>query len=499
MRSRPNSPISDAALLAAIVQFSADAIITKDLNGVITSWNRAAERLFGYTGEEAVGKPVTILIPDDRIDEEPGILTRIRRGEIVEHYETVRITKNGKRLDISLTISPIHDETGAVIGASKIARDISDRKTAESELEKFASIIQSSSDAIISKDLNGIIQSWNQGAEAIFGYTADEAVGNSVTMLMPSDRVDEEPGILARIRRGELVKHYQTVRKHKDGSLIDISLNISPVRDSHGVIVGASKIARDITEHNRLAAAEREAEIMHRLVETQEAERRRIARDLHDQVGQHVTAMRLVLEDLASATRNDDEAGDKVAVLKQLASRIDRDISYLTWELRPTELEQVGLSEALKRFMQEWASHSGVAADFDFVGDETDERLPAVVETNLYRITQEALNNIAKHSGASHVWVLLHRQRGQVLWMIEDNGRGFDTGSPPPSADGHGNGLNGMLERVEQLGGKLLIDSSVGSGTTISVTAPLRLSDPETPGAKVRPAASFTSFAPRQR
>jgi two-component system NtrC family sensor kinase len=295
MRSNGNSTISDTALLAAIVQSSADAIITKDLNGVITSWNRAAEELFGYTADETVGRPVTMLIPEDRIDEEPGILTRIRRGESVQHYETLRRAKDGRLIDISLTVSPIHDESGKVIGASKVARCITDRKQAEAELRRYASIVESSSDAIIMKNLDGIIQSWNHGAEVIFGYTSDEAIGKPVTMLMPEDRVNEEPGIIDRIRRGERVDHYVTVRRRKDGRLVDISLNVSPVRDSSGVIIGASKIARDITEHNRLQAAEREAEMMHRLVYTQEAERRRIARDLHDQVGQHMTAMRLTL------------------------------------------------------------------------------------------------------------------------------------------------------------------------------------------------------------
>jgi PAS domain S-box-containing protein len=424
--------------------------------------------LFGYSADEAIGQPVTMLIPEDRIDEEPGILARIRQGENIEHYETVRKTKDGRLIDLSLTVSPIHDETGRVIGASKVARNISDRRQAEAALVQYASIVESSSDAIISKDLNGIIQSWNHGAEVVFGYTADEAVGKHVTMLMPEDRVNEEPGIIERIRRGERVDHYETVRQRKDGTLIDISLNVSPVRNAYGVIIGASKIARDITEHNRLQAAEREAEMMHRLVDTQEAERRRIARDLHDQVGQHMTAMRLTLEGMVT---EDGRLREQLEKVKDIAHRIDRDLSFLAWELRPTELEQSGLQEALDSFVKEWSGHTGIDADFEFASDGEHERLTPLTETNLYRITQEALNNVAKHSKASHVSVLMHRQRNQVSVLIEDDGDGFDVASPPPSAEGHGNGLIGMRERVGLLAGKLLIESS-DSGTTVSVTAP---------------------------
>lgn len=236
--------------LASIVESSDDAIISKSLDGTIISWNRGAERLFGYTADEAIGKPGTMLIPTNRLDEEPGILERVRRGERVDHYETVRRRKDGSFVEISLTISPILDASGTVIGVSKVGRDIGLRKQAETVramTERLASIVESSDDAIISKNLDGTIVSWNQGAERLFGYTADEAIGRSVTMLIPSDRLNEEPGIIARIRKGERVDHYETIRRRKDGSLIDISLTISPIRDRDGTIIGASKIARDIS------------------------------------------------------------------------------------------------------------------------------------------------------------------------------------------------------------------------------------------------------------
>src|SRR6185369_9242805 len=150
--------------LATIVESSDDAIISKTLDGIITSWNKGAEKIFGYTAEEAIGKPISILIPPERYDEEPVILAKIRSGENIEHYETVRVTKDGRLVDISLSISPIRTDKGEIIGASKIARDITDRKRSDFIQARLAAIVESSDDAIISKTLDGIITSWNKGA-----------------------------------------------------------------------------------------------------------------------------------------------------------------------------------------------------------------------------------------------------------------------------------------------------------------------------------------------
>jgi PAS domain S-box-containing protein len=243
------------AYLAAVVASSDDAIVTKDLNGVIRSWNAGAERLFGYTAAEAVGRAITMLMTPDRYPEETDILARIARGEHVEHFETVGRAKDGRRLDISVTLSPVRGPSGSIIGASKIARDIGERRRAEEARARLAAIVESSDDAIISKDLNGIIQSANGGAERVFGYSAAELVGRPVTVLIPEERQAEETDILGRLRRGERVEHFETVRVRRDGRRIDVSLTVSPVRDSSGAIIGASKIARDITDNKRAAEA----------------------------------------------------------------------------------------------------------------------------------------------------------------------------------------------------------------------------------------------------
>jgi PAS domain S-box-containing protein len=240
------------AYLAAIVESSDDAILSKDTDGIIQSANAAAERIFGYSPAELVGKSVRMLIPPELQAEEDEILARIRRGERVDHFETVRLTKDNRRIDISLTVSPVRDGSGRVIGASKIARDITERTRARATQARLAAIVASSTDAIVTKDLNGIIQSCNQACEQIFGYREAELAGRSVLVLIPPERHAEEDMILGKMRRGERIEHFETVRLAKDGRRLDISLSISPIKDDSGKIIGVAKIARDITEQKRL-------------------------------------------------------------------------------------------------------------------------------------------------------------------------------------------------------------------------------------------------------
>jgi PAS domain S-box-containing protein len=246
------TPEDAMAQLAAIVESSDDAIISKTLRGVILTWNAAAERVYGYDASETIGREMAMLLPHDRLHEEAEILARIARGERVEHFETVRRSKSGDLIDVSLTISPTRDRHGKITGASHVARTISDRKRIDERLQQLAAIVESSDDAIISKTLQGIILTWNAAAERIYGYTAVEAIGKGMTMLLPADRPDEEADILRRIAGGERVKHFETVRRTKNGDLIDVSLTISPIRDHTGRITGASHVARNITERKRL-------------------------------------------------------------------------------------------------------------------------------------------------------------------------------------------------------------------------------------------------------
>ncbi|HEY2991326.1 MAG TPA: PAS domain S-box protein [Methylomirabilota bacterium] len=380
----------DAATLAAIIESSGDAIVTKTLDGIVTSWNPAAEQIFGYPAREMVGRSITTLFPPDRLGEETEFQRRMLAGQRVDHFETVRVTKDGALIDVSVNLSPIRAADGRILGISKIARDISARKAAEArlraherllhitlasigdavvttdtpgrvtflnpvaerltgwplaegmgrevlevmrlvnertgrpaenpvvrvlregivvglanhtaiiardgtrrpiedsgapivdehgrlfgavlvfhditarraierDLQRLASIVASSDDAIVGKTTEGIITSWNAGAERIFGYPAAEVVGRPITVLLPPDRAAEEIMFLEAIARGEQISHFETVRIRKDGRRISVSVTLSPIRDEDGAVVGISKIARDITEGVELRAREGEA------------------------------------------------------------------------------------------------------------------------------------------------------------------------------------------------------------------------------------------------
>lgn len=253
--------------LAAIVDSSDDIIVSKSLDGIVTSWNKSAERVFGYAAPQAIGKPLSaLIIPKDRQQEEAEILARIQQGEPVDHFDTVRQRKDGSLVDVSVTISPIRDSAGRIVGASKVARDITEKKRWERNAALLAAIVDSSDDVIVSKNLDGIITSWNRGAERTFGYSAHEAIGKHITLIIPPDRLEEESEILRRLRRGERIDHFETARQRKDGVLLDMSLTISPIRDAAGHIIGASKVARDITLQKRADEILRESEAKFRAV-----------------------------------------------------------------------------------------------------------------------------------------------------------------------------------------------------------------------------------------
>jgi PAS domain S-box-containing protein len=243
------------AFLGAIVESSDDAIIGMTLEGLIISWNAGATRIYGHKPSDAVGQHITALIPPEFRDEEQRILDKVRRGERVDHFETTRATKDGRRVRVSLAVSPVRDATGTVIAASETARDIELQKRAERATAQLAAIVEFSEDAVVSKTLDGIIQSWNRGAQRIFGYTPEEMIGKPITTIIPPELHGEESMILERIRNGVPVEHFDTTRIAKDGRRVPISLTVSPIRNAHGKVIGASKIARDVSLRKR---AERE-------------------------------------------------------------------------------------------------------------------------------------------------------------------------------------------------------------------------------------------------
>lgn len=251
-----------------------DAVITTDVQGLVTFMNPVAESMTGWTLTEAKGRRMAEVF--NIVSEETGkpapepVSLVLATGNVIGlANHTALVDRHGVVRAIEDSAAPIRDPSGKIAGVVIVFHDVTERRRADEARLRLAAVVESSDDAILTKTLDGIISSWNEGAARMFGYTAEETIGRPVTMLMPPDYVNEEPGILERLRRGERIDHYETVRRRKDGTLLDISLTVSPIRDTSGKIIGASKIARDITERKRAQAAlQRSAEEFRQLADS---------------------------------------------------------------------------------------------------------------------------------------------------------------------------------------------------------------------------------------
>jgi PAS domain S-box-containing protein len=723
---------------AAIVESSDDAIISKELDGVIVSWNGGAQRIYGYTEVEAVGKPITILVPRELVDEEHKILERVRTGERIEHYETLRVTKEGREINVSLSVSPIKDSSGRILGLCSISRDISERemgekarrlaeqefaranerlqlamesgaaggwdydlktgkdvwfgaahaqlgmtrdetlgsrkefwdrvheddrerlehalqvakekredfgedvrvvwrdgtthwlrsrgrfhyaangeaersigislditesKRAEEALLRYAAIVESSDDAIASGTLDGIIVSWNTGAQHLYGYTEAEAIRKPISMILPPELRDEEKKILETVRAGGRISQFETVRVSKTGKRINVSVTISPIKDSSGRIVGVSGIARDITERKRAQEALAEmnrtlvaqaaslqareellkvfvknvpaavamldrdmrylqvsdrwcsdnsveasellgrsrelfpkmpdrwkevnrralqgetlradedrwesegsirwarwevrpwraddgtvggililaeditrrkemeetlSEMARKLIESQEQERARIGRELHDDINQRLAMLSLELEQLQE---NPSEIQTRVKELRREMAEVSNDLQAMSHDLHSSKLEYLGVVAGIKSWCKEFSERQRVELDFN---NDVHSALPFEIGLSLFRVLQEALHNVMKHSGVKRIEVQLREDSGGIHLIIRDSGKGFDVEA---ALRGKGLGLTSMRERVRLMNGTISIESKPMGGTTIHVRVPMESKD----------------------
>jgi PAS domain S-box-containing protein len=376
------------------------------------------------------------------------------------------------------------------------------RLKADKAIGLLAAIVDSSDDAIVSKNLDGIISTWNAAAERLFGYTASEAVGQHISLIIPANRRDEETVIIERIRRGERIEHFDTVRIRKDKTLLDISLTISPLRNAAGKIIGASKIARDITQRKHIERSLRESEeryraladaldtqvqfrtqevekknsqlrdLSSRLLQSQDEERRHIARELHDSAGQTLAALALQLARItASAKNNPAGLGQDVADAEELVRHLSQEIRTTSYLLHPPMLDECGISSAVSWYVQGLAERSGLKIDLEV--PDTLGRLPAEMELVIFRLVQEGLTNIHRHSGSKTAVIKIEREESTVRVQVEDQGSGM---SPERLAEiqsqGTGVGIRGMRERVRHFNGDLVVESGP-SGTKVSATLPL--------------------------
>jgi PAS domain S-box-containing protein len=393
-------------LLAAIVDSSDDAIISKTLQGVITSWNGAAERLFGYTANEAVGQHISLIIPLDRRHEETTILARLSQGERIDHFDTVRVRKDGTKLEISLTISPVRDAAGKIIGASKIARDISARKRAERELHDSEQRFRTLADAL----------------DTQVQFRTQELRRRNAEILQQSDQL----------------------------------------RDLSG-----------------------------RLMATQDEERRRIARDLHDSAGQNLAALAMTVARIEEEAKRDPaQLSQTVKEVRDFIEGLSQEIRTTSYLLHPPMLDEFGLKSALGCYLEGLEQRSGLSIELNIPPDLG--RLSPDVELAIFRLVQECLTNIHRHSGSKTAVIRITREPDKIHAEVQDHGKGM---SPERFAEvqSHsaraGVGIRGMRERVRQAHGELTVDSNA-LGTTITAIFPAK-----TPAAKEQGPISRHSVA----
>ncbi|HMJ07977.1 MAG TPA: PAS domain S-box protein, partial [Pyrinomonadaceae bacterium] len=463
--------------------------------------------------DEVMGRRIADLVTPDLLKEQAEkIMDRVRDDQSWQG-EFLMKRRDGSTFTAHVVDSPIHDASGELVGIIGVTIDLRERKAIEDALrkseERLRLLMESFVDfAIFTTDINGTVEDWNAGAETIFGYKANEIAGQSADLVFtPEDRAARRSDEERKQARETSRASDERWHVRKDGSRFYASGVMAPLYDGASLI-GYAKIARDLTdqknvekqlERNREELEKRVVErtrdlgesnkslrkeivdrkrieeervgLLQRIVTAQEDERKRIAREIHDHLGQRVTGLRLKI----AAVKNLCDTAplrNGIERIEAIGALLDSEISYLAWELRPAALDDLGLEMAIDNYVREWTRHFDTAAEFHSSGLEN-RRLAPEIEINFYRITQEALNNVIKHAGASQTSVLLELRKGKIVLIIEDNGKGFDpSGEIKAKRSVGGLGLLGMRERAAIVGGELEIESELGKGTTIYATAP---------------------------
>jgi PAS domain S-box-containing protein len=501
----------DAELLAAIVASSDDAIISKSLEGIITSWNKSAERIFGYTAEEAVGRHITLIIPGDRRDEEVHILERLRRGKRVDHFQTVRVRKDGSSLDVSLTISPVRDSAGRVVGASKVARDITAQSRAEQALreseERFRAIVETTPECVKLVGRDGTLLHMNSpGLQMVGASRAEEVVGKSIYDVIAPEHRDKFRAFNERVcggekgslefdiiglggKRRQMETHAAPLRS-PDGMLthLAVSRDVSDRKRSEenyrqlAETLEAEVRARTVELENRNFEVLRQSELLRefsrRLLQAQDEERRRIARELHDSAGQTLTVLGIDVAKLVQkAGRNAPELATAAEMIQESVQQLHREIRTTSYLLHPPLLDESGLSSALHWYIDGLADRSDLDVSLD-ISDEVG-RLPRDMELMVFRLVQECLTNIHRHSGSKTASIRIVRKTDILTVEVQDRGKGMSSEKLTEiQARGSGVGIRGMRERLRQFEGSLNIESD-SSGTQIVATIPIPKTMPE--------------------
>lgn len=418
--------------LSAVLTSIGDAVIATDSLGRVTFLNPVAEKLTGWRSEEAVTQSLPdvfrIVNEDTHLPVENPVDRVLREQTVVGlANHTLLIARDQTERPIDDSGAPIKEHDGAIIGVVLVFRDVSERRHSAAVSGRLAAIIESSDDAIIGKDLDGVVTSWNAGAERLFGYSAEEIVGWPIRVLVPADRQDEESEILLRLRRGERVDHFESVRITKDGRPIDVSLKISPIRDGSGRIIGSSKIARDITERKRL-----ELERRRRIEELAESNRRKdeflamLAHELRNPLAAINNAVQLAA--MKGAADQIEWCMDVInRQVKHLSRLIDDllEVSRITQGKIRLRKERIDLALALQSAIA--SARPLIEAREHYVNVEIAENLAIEADpVRLEQIVTNLLANAAKYSDkGGQIWLSADEEAGSIVIRVRDAGVGI--------------------------------------------------------------------------
>jgi PAS domain S-box-containing protein len=454
---------------AAVIESSDDAIASGTLDGIILTWNTGAQKIYGYTEAEAVGKPITLLVPPELPGEENRILETVKAGGRVEHFETVRVTKTGKRINVSLSLSPIKDSSGKLVGISGIARDITERKLAEEALraseERLRLAQQAAGIGTFERDVRTGRITWAEGLEPLYGLPPGIVLGQTAAffndLIHPADRERTAHLIQQALKTGQPTEgEWRAI--WPDGSVHWIVSRWQVLMDDSGEPSRVVGVNMDITE--RKLAEQTLAQMTRKLIEAQEQERARIGRELHDDINQRLAMLAVELEQLQS---DPSEVHTRVRELRRQLAEISNDVQDLSHALHSSKLEYLGVVAGIKSWCKEFSERQKIEVDFR---SDVYSALPREVGLTLLRVLQEALHNAAKHSGVKRIDVQLREESDEIRLIVSDFGRGFDLNT---ALQAKGLGLTSMRERVRLINGTISIESKPKVGTKIYVRVPL--------------------------
>ncbi len=446
------------SLLNHALESATEMICVTDMHDRFVYLNQAFLDRYGYRKEELLGrKPDIVFSPDNPPALMNNILEQSRScgwsGELVDRC------KHGKDFPIFLRTSQVKNLAGEIIGLIGVAHDLTAKKQAEAGLRELAAIVANSGDAIIGQRLDGVIASWNKSAARIYQYSAQEAVGAQISLLIPADRQQDYFSVMQKLRHGRQVEHLETQHRKKDGSMIEVSLSLSPIKDGAGNINGISVIARDITQQKLLEK---------QLLDIAMRERRRLGHDLHDGLGQYLAGIAFRAKALAESLSLAGSAHSIEA--NELATLVSGAIAQthsLAKGLDPIEIEARGLISALQNLAEDAQTMFNVRCTF--YCNQTELRLTPDAGLALFRIAQESLHNGVNHGKAKAVQIQLARTQRRLRLTVYDDGTGFKSGS---TRNG-GMGLHIMSYRARAIGGVLRINSGEDQGTEVSCVVPL--------------------------